>query len=67
MYPNKGRLLEKSALRDGYAVREWYSNASKGSWWGPEEERLKGSGCWAECAGSVVQGGLEGAAQVAVS
>jgi hypothetical protein len=33
------------------------SNASKGSWWGPEKERLKGSGCWAECAGSVVQAG----------
>ena len=66
MYPTKGRLLEKSAVGDGYRL-SGMGIASKGSWWGPEKERLKGSGCWAECAGSVVQGGLEGAAQVAVS
>ena len=53
MYPNKGRLLRDSAVRDGQVVRA--------------EVGRKGAAFWAECAGSVVQGGLEGAAQVAVS
>ena len=45
MYPNKGRLLRESAVRDGGVVRGGYSNASEGSLWGPEKERLGRSGC----------------------
>ena len=68
MYPNKGRLLRESAVRDGGVVRGGYSNASEGSLCGPEKRSgWEGAAVWAECAGSVVQGGLEGAAQVAVS
>ena len=45
MYPNKGRLLRESAVRDGGVVRGGYSNASEGSLWGPEKELLGRSGC----------------------
>jgi hypothetical protein len=45
MYPNKGRLLRESAIRDGGVVRGRYSNASEGSLWGPEKDRLGRSGC----------------------
>ena len=45
MYPNKGRLLRESAVRDGGVVRGGYGNASEGSLWGPEKELLGMSGC----------------------
>ena len=45
MYPNKGRLLRESAVRDRGVVRGGYGNASEGSLWGPEKERLGRSGC----------------------
>jgi hypothetical protein len=44
---------QKCAVRDEQVVRA--------------EVGRKGAAFWAECASSVVQGGLEGAAQVAVS
>jgi hypothetical protein len=41
MYPNNGRLLRESAVRDGGVVGGGYGNVSKGSLWGPEKEQLK--------------------------